>query len=66
MTITLNGRERNCDAGTTVTGLLAELGLGPTGSAVAVNGEVLPRGTWPGRTLGDGDEVDVLTAVQGG
>lgn len=66
MTITVNGRERTCAPGTTVTGLLAELGLGPTGSAVAVNGEVLPRGTWPAHALRDGDDVDVLTAVQGG
>ena len=66
MTITGNGRERAIDPGATVTDLLAELGLGPTGSAVAVNGEVLPRGAWPRRALADGDDVDVLTAVQGG
>lgn len=66
MTITVNGRERSCDPGTTVTDLLADLGLAPKGSAVAVNGEVLPRATWPERALGDGDDVDVLTAVQGG
>lgn len=66
MTITVNGRERPCEPGTTVTDLMAELGLGPAGSAVAVNGQVLPRGAWPRHTLGDGDDVDVLTAVQGG
>lgn len=66
MTITVNGRERSCDPGTTVTDLLSELGLGPKGSAVAVNGEVLPRATWQERALNDGDDVDVLTAVQGG
>lgn len=66
MMITVNGRARSCDPGTTVTDLLADLGLGPKGSAVAVNGEVLPRAVWPARALGDGDDVDVLTAVQGG
>jgi len=66
MTITVNGEKRTCAPGTTVTDLLADLGLGPKGSAVAVNGEVLPRTTWPEHALADGDDVDVLTAVQGG
>ncbi|MFC4333699.1 sulfur carrier protein ThiS [Salininema proteolyticum] len=35
------------------------------GIAVAVNGEVVPRGEWA-RALDDGDKVEVLTATQGG
>ncbi|WP_250028610.1 sulfur carrier protein ThiS [Paractinoplanes maris] len=36
------------------------------GVAVAVNGEVVPRSTWDGRALTEGDSVEVLTAAQGG
>ncbi len=36
------------------------------GIAVAVNGEVVRRASWPSLTLAAGDEVEVLTAVQGG
>ncbi|NUL34928.1 sulfur carrier protein ThiS, partial [Streptomyces lunaelactis] len=31
-----------------------------------VNESVVPRSQWAGTPLGDGDRVEVLTAVQGG
>jgi sulfur carrier protein len=37
-----------------------------TGIAVAVNGEVVRRASWPSTRLEAGDEVEVLIAVQGG
>jgi sulfur carrier protein len=36
------------------------------GVAVALNGAVVPRTDWPRTPLADGDEVEVLTAAQGG
>jgi sulfur carrier protein len=36
------------------------------GIAVAVNGEVVPRSAWAGHALRDGDQVEILTAAQGG
>jgi len=39
---------------------------GGRGVAVAVDGEVVPRGDWPGTALRDGQRVEVLHAVQGG
>lgn len=36
------------------------------GVAVAVGGQVVPRSAWASRMLVAGDEVDVVTAVQGG
>lgn len=44
-------------------GLLTSAG---TGVAAAVNGEVVRRADWNARALADGDQVEVLTAVQGG
>ncbi|MFD0560538.1 sulfur carrier protein ThiS [Stackebrandtia endophytica] len=35
------------------------------GIAVAVNGEVVPGSRWH-RRLSDGDQIEILTAVQGG
>jgi sulfur carrier protein len=37
-----------------------------SGVAAAVNGEVVPRSSWAGTVLRDGDRVEVVTAVQGG
>ena len=36
------------------------------GVRLTVNGEVVPRGAWAGSPLRDGDQVEVVTAVQGG
>jgi sulfur carrier protein len=36
------------------------------GVAVAVDGEVVPRGQWQSTELRDGQHVEVLQAVQGG
>ena len=36
------------------------------GVAVALDGEVVPRGEWEGTELNDGARVEVLQAVQGG
>jgi sulfur carrier protein len=65
--LTVNGRGRAAVAGTTVAGVVNELAGGLVrGVAVAVNGEVVPRASWPATVLHDGDTVEVLTAVQGG
>ena len=64
--ITVNGEPREVTAGTTLAALVTALTAARSGVAVAVNDEVVPRGDWPSRRLGDGDRVEVLTAVQGG
>jgi sulfur carrier protein len=37
-----------------------------SGVAAAVNGDVVPRSSWAATPLRDGDQVEVVTAVQGG
>jgi len=66
--ILLNGAEVHDRDGATIAELLADLGVEPQarGVAVAVGGEVVPRGDWPSRTVQDGDHVEALTAMQGG
>lgn len=68
MSITHNGEQTELPAAATVADLLV-LRLDdprPHGIAVAVNGEVVPRGDWAGWRLADGDAVEVVTAVSGG
>jgi sulfur carrier protein len=36
------------------------------GIAVAVNGEVVPKGSWSERTLQANDRLEIIRAVQGG
>lgn len=66
--IRLNGEERHVRDGITVAELLADLGVEDQarGVAVAVEGEVVPRGDWATRRVRDGDRVEALTAMQGG
>jgi sulfur carrier protein len=68
MTVIVNGRPADVAAGETVAGLLARLGHAPGGPgiAVALNGEVVPRGAWATTGLGDHDRLEVLGASQGG
>ncbi|MGO4418342.1 sulfur carrier protein ThiS [Streptomyces sp. MCAF7] len=66
MTVSVNGEPRRLPGGTTLDLLVAELTPARSGVAAAVNEQVVPRGQWPATPLGDGDRVEVLTAVQGG
>ncbi|MGW2561233.1 sulfur carrier protein ThiS [Streptomyces sp. NPDC001514] len=65
-TVSVNGEPRDIAAGTTLDALVATLTAAPSGIAAAVNETVVPRGEWSGTLLGEGDRVEVLTAVQGG
>ena len=45
---------------------VAGAGAGGRGVAVALDGEVVPRGEWATTELRDGQQLEVLHAVQGG
>lgn len=68
MRVFVNGLDRELSAGATVADLIGLLPGAPEGRgvAVAVDGEVVPRGEWPATELSDGARVEVLAAVQGG
>ncbi|GAA1196586.1 sulfur carrier protein ThiS [Streptomyces hebeiensis] len=66
ITVVVNGEPRELAAATTLDHLVATLTTAPSGVAAAVNETVVPRTRWAGTPLGDGDRVEVLTAVQGG
>ncbi len=68
MIVSLNGERRELPAGATVEAAV-DASCAPEsrrGVAVAVDGEVVPRGAWASTELEDGQLVEVLQAVQGG
>jgi len=65
MTIRLNGENKETPA-RTIAELLAELQAPETGVAVALNGAVVRRAEHQDTPLQEGDEVEVIRAVQGG
>jgi sulfur carrier protein len=63
--VTVNERDVEVDAHTTVAALLDSLGFPDRGVAVAMDSVILPRSDW-GTMLSDGARLEVVTAVQGG
>ena len=78
MNIRLNGTEQSVAEGASVSTLVSQVTgrkLAANGEAadgqrlgmaVARNSEVVPRSQWHGTALADGDDVELVTAVQGG
>jgi thiazole synthase len=68
MKIELNGSACDLAPGATLADAVRETGAEPDarGVAVAVDGEVVPRGGWAETALSDGQRVEVLAAIQGG
>ncbi|TFD13327.1 sulfur carrier protein ThiS [Cryobacterium sp. TMT1-2-2] len=78
VTIAVNGQQRSVQPGSTVTDLVAEItdraiatdGHAVDGSrvgvAVARNAAVVSRSLWWSTAVTAGDEIEIVTAVQGG
>jgi sulfur carrier protein len=64
--VTINGESRELAAGATVATAVRELGADGRGVAVALDGEVVPRAEWASTEVRDGQQLEVLRAVQGG
>jgi sulfur carrier protein len=64
--VVINGERRQLSPGATVATVVEALSVGGRGVAVAVEGEVVPRGAWGRTELSDGAHVEVVSAVQGG
>jgi len=66
MQISVNGKSREVEPGTTVAALLEKLGLDPRQLAVERNLELVPRGEHAATVLAAGDRVEIVTLVGGG
>jgi sulfur carrier protein len=66
--VLINGEPRELAPGATVASVVESLPAAPEGRgvAVALDGEVVPRGEWRGTELSDGVRLEVVVAVQGG
>jgi sulfur carrier protein len=64
--IHVNGAPRELTPGTTIAELVAALDAPDRGVAVALDGEVVPRGAWEATRVPDEARVEVVQAVQGG
>ena len=78
MNITLNGNPHTVADGASITVLVSEVtgrpladngqakDGGKLGVAVAHNAQVVPRSQWFATALAEGDDIELVTAVQGG
>jgi sulfur carrier protein len=66
MKVIVNGDPFEVADGATAASAVRLLTSAASGVAVAVNGEVVRRSAWDSTVLADGDQIEVLTAVQGG
>jgi thiamine biosynthesis protein ThiS len=64
--VRVNGEPVLLSAGSSVSDLLARLGVSLPRVAVERNREILPRAQYPSTVLGDGDELEVVQFVGGG
>ena len=64
--IELNGETREISPGSTVTGLLAELGLDTRKVAVERNLEIVPKSLYAETELSAGDRLEIVHFVGGG
>ena len=66
MKVVINGEAREIPADATLASVLEDFGVPEKGVAVALDGAVVPRVSWPGTALDADATIEVLTAVQGG
>ena len=68
MTVVLNGQsiELNLDESMSVMDLLSFKDFDPKKVAVAINGDFVPRSNYESVLIVENDEIEVLSAVQGG
>jgi len=59
----VNGRARDCSAGTTLSGLLECLELDPARVAVEYNGAIVTQYTYATTQLADGDRLEIVQFV---
>ena len=68
MNVVVNGEERGVPDRASLVDVVAATGAAPEGRgiAVAVDGQVVPRGRWGETALEEGQRIEIVKAVQGG
>jgi sulfur carrier protein len=66
MNIVINGEQHQVPDEVTLDRAVSIVSRAVSGVAAALNGDVIRRAAWAATRLAAGDEVEVVTAVQGG
>jgi sulfur carrier protein len=66
MDITINGRPHPVADELSLAAAVSLVTAAVSGVAAALNGDVIRRAAWESTRLAPGDQVEVVTAVQGG
>jgi sulfur carrier protein len=66
MDVVINGERHQVPDEVSLAGAVSLVTTAATGVAAALNGDVVRRAAWESTRLGAGDQVEVVTAVQGG
>ena len=64
--IQVNGENRETVPGTTIVGLLAQLGLNTARVAIEYNLQILPKAKWEETEVAEGDRFEIVQFVGGG
>lgn len=64
--VRLNGKDRDVDAGHSVRSLIESLELHPSLVVVELNKEILPRDSYTGTAVQEGDHIELVHFVGGG
>lgn len=68
MKIKINGEESLLDSKLNISGFIKKQfnGKEPRGIAIAVNSSIIPKSKWDETIINENDEIEIVTAVQGG
>ncbi|MBI2059830.1 MAG: sulfur carrier protein ThiS [Nitrospirae bacterium] len=68
MDVSVNGEMVSVDENAVLSDVIRNLQLSPeqSGTAVAVNDEVIPKGRWGSLRIQMGDRIEIVRPVQGG
>ncbi len=63
---TINDELVSLERSATLADALKHVGAGERGTAIALNGTVVPRTQWSRHHLKDGDTIEIISIIQGG
>jgi thiamine biosynthesis protein ThiS len=66
MNLIINGEARTIDGVGDLAGLVEALGLDPRKVAIERNLEIVPRSTYLGHAIADGDRIEIVHFIGGG
>ncbi|PKD21933.1 thiamine biosynthesis protein [Salegentibacter salinarum] len=66
ITVNVNNTAHTFNSLSNLQDLLTQLDISETGIAVAVNNQIISKSDWNRRELGDGENILIIRATQGG